>query len=358
MRQKNFLYKIRLYIFFLSCVLIFIKFSTSIVNAEIYKITKIKLSKPYELNFNKQIVIENAFENAFRELIKKITISKDFLKIQNTNIKTVKNLVDSFTVVDEKFVDNKYFATFEVNFNKKLVHNYLEKKNIFTSIPIEKELFIMPVLLDLDKKQTLLFSENFFYNNWNNNPEKYHLLKYILPNEDLDDIVIIKKNFENIEDYDFKEIISKYDIKDYIIIIFFKNNENIRVLSKITLNKNNIIVNEVFNNVNFHNIKSTEEIISILKTKFENQWKKMNQINTSIKFPITIQIESKNYELIQKLEYELLKLDLVSNFYIENFDSKITTYKIIYNGTPDRFIKEINKNNISLNTSFKTWRIE
>ena len=358
MCQNNFLYKIRLYIFFILYVLIFIKFSTSIVNAEIYKITKIELSEPYELNFNKNKVIENAFKNAFNELIKKITISKDFLKLQNTNIKIVKNLVDSFTVIDEKFVDNKYFATFEVNFNKKLVHNYLEKRNVFTSIPIEKELFVMPVLIDLDKKQTLLFSENFFYNNWNNSSKKHHLLKYILPNEDLEDILIIKKNFENIENYDFKEILLKYDIEDYIIIIFFRNNENIRTLSKITLNKNNIIINEVFNNVKFDNIKSIEEIISILKTKFENRWKKMNQINTSIKFPITIQIESKNYKLIQKLEHELFKLDLVSKFYIENFNNQITTYKIIYNGTPDRFIHEINKNDISLNTSFKIWRIE
>ena len=60
-----------MYIYFLIYVVIFIKFSTSIVNAETYKITKIELSKPYELNFNKQIVIENAFENAFKELIKK-----------------------------------------------------------------------------------------------------------------------------------------------------------------------------------------------------------------------------------------------------------------------------------------------
>ena len=61
------------------------------------------------------------------------------LKLKNTNIKTIKRLVDSFTIIDEKFVENKYIATFEVNFNKKLVLNYLEKKNIFISIPIEKK---------------------------------------------------------------------------------------------------------------------------------------------------------------------------------------------------------------------------
>ena len=64
-----------------------------------------------------------------------------------------------------------------------------------------------------------------------------------------------------------------------------------------------------------------------------------------------------NY-LIKKTEKVLSKLDLVSNFYIENFDSEITTYKIIFNGTPNRFIREINKDGIKLNTSFKIWRVE
>ena len=36
----------------------------------------------------------------------------------------------------------------------------------------------------------------------------------------------------------------------------------------------------------------------------------------------------------------------------------MTTYKIIFNGTPNRFIKEINKGEIKLNTSFKIWRVE
>ena len=222
MYRNKHLYKIEQYIYFLTLIVIFIKFSTSFVNADIYKISKIELSEPYELNFNKQAVIESAFSKGFMELVKKITISDEFYKIQNTNIKIIKSLVDSFTIIDEKFIENKYFASFEVSFSKKLVLKYLEKKNVFLSIPIEKKIFTMPILVDLDKKQTLLFSENFFYNNWNENIEKFYLLEYILPNEDLDDVEIIKKNFDNIEDYDFKDIILKYDLKDYLIIIFFK----------------------------------------------------------------------------------------------------------------------------------------
>ena len=85
-------------------------------------------------------------------------------------------------------------------------------KNVFTSIPIEKKIFLLPILLDSNQKEVFLFSENDFYNNWDNNIKKYHLLDYIKPNEDLDDIKTIK-NLENIEDYNFKNIILKYNLK-------------------------------------------------------------------------------------------------------------------------------------------------
>ena len=354
-KKKNYKY---IYIFNLIFFILLTIFSTTNVFCKIYKIEDINVNEPYNLSFQKNIVIEKAFQEGFVELLKKITSSKDFENLKKIEIKRVKELVDSFIIIDEKFIENKYFASFEVSFSKKLVQKYLEKKNVFLSIPIEKKIFTMPILVDLNKKETLLFSENFFYNNWNKNTEKFYLLEYILPNEDLDDVEIIKKNFDNIEDYDFKDIISKYDLKDYLIIIFFKYDKNLKILSKINLNSEKIIFNKLFNNIDLNNKKDLEEIIYVLKSNFENQWKKVNQINTSIKLPLTLQVDSKNYELIKKFENELSKLDLVSSFFIDNFNNEITTYKIIFNGTPDRFIQEINKGKINLNTSFKIWRVE
>ena len=69
---------------------------------------------------------------------------------------------------------------------------------------------------------------------------KHYLLKYIVPNEDIEDINFLKKNINNIEDYNFNEIISKYDLNDYIIIILFKNNKNLKILSKLNFNNNRI----------------------------------------------------------------------------------------------------------------------
>ena len=75
--------------------------------------------------------------------------------------------------------DNNYIAKFEVNFSKKEVLNFFEKKNIFSSIPKKKKLFILPILIDLTQNEILLFSENPFYINWNKFNEKHYLLEYI-----------------------------------------------------------------------------------------------------------------------------------------------------------------------------------
>ena len=358
MYQKKEFPRFRMYIFFLVFVIFFIKFSTTHVHANTYEIEDLEISELYDLNFDKQNIINKAFELAFKELILKITISDDNKNLNVENLKLIKSLVDSFTIVDEKFVDNNYFAKFDVEFNKKLVLNYLEKKNIFPSIPKEKKLFVMPILIDIENNQILLFSENIFYLNLNKKNEKYYLLEYILPNEDLEDIGILKKNIDNIEDYDFNDFISIYDLKDYIIIVFFKNKSNLKTLSKVSLNNNLIISNQIFSKVNLNEEKSVEYIIKILKSVYENQWKKLNQINTSIKLPLTLSLNSKNYELIKKFENEISNLDLVSNYYIDNFSSELTIYKIIYNSTPDKFIKEIQNNGLNIDTSYKIWRIK
>ena len=85
---------------------------------------------------------------------------------------------------------------------------------------------------------------------------------------------------------------------------------------------------------------------------------KKNIINVSIKLPITLSVNSKNYKLIKKLDKKLYNLDLVSSFYIDSINSDKLIYKIIYNSTPDKFINEFSNDNIELNTNESIWRIE
>ena len=353
--KKKYRFNRSIYILFFIFLIFFIKFSTISAKANSYKIVDLEISKTYDNNFNKETVIDLAFEKAFEELILRITTLKNDELNQLASLKTIYGLVQSFSIVDEKFIDNKYVSKFEVEFDKKQVFKYLERKNIFPSIPKEKDLLLIPILIDNNKKQILLFSENPFYMNWNKSNKKYHLLNYILPNEDIEDINMIKKNINNIEEYSFNEIISKYEINDYIILILIQKENNFNALMKTNLNNKLVISNKNFEWKENHSI---EKIIEDLKIEFENQWKKLNIINVSIKLPITLSVNPKNYKLIQNLEKKLNDLDLVSNFYIDSFTNKKLIYKITYNSTPDKFINEFSNSNIKLNTSQSIWSVE
>ena len=349
----------KLYIILFPLVLfIIIFFSTTHLHAKSFKITNLEISEDFGLNFNKENVVEKGFKKAFDELISMITTSGDKEKIKNIPLSTIKSLIESFTMSEEKFVNNEYKTKFDVSFNKKNTLDFFEKKGIFPSIPNKKKLLLIPLLVDLQSDQIFLFNNNIFYKNWNEDQESYFLLEYLLPSEDIEDINLLLLNSKTIEDYSFKEIISKYDLEDFIIAIIFKNNNNFRILSKIKLENSFKILNQKFENINLSNNDEVLSLLNNLKNSYEDNWKSINQINTSIKLSLTISINAKEYKKIEDVERIFNKLDLVSSFKITNFDNENLYYKITYNGPPNKFINEMNENKISINTEDKVWKIQ
>jgi len=348
----------KLYIIFFSSVLfINIIFSTSL-NASLFKISDLEISEPFELNFNKEKVVEKGFIEAFHELISMITTSGDKKKIVDTEVMIIKGLIDSFTMSNERFINNKYYVNFDVNFNKKNILNFFEKQNIFPSIPQKKNLLLIPILVDVQSDKILLFTNNVFYEKWNKNNERYYLLNYLLPSEDLEDVNLLSQNSKSIEDYDFKEIIEKYDLNDFIITIIYKNNKDLKILSKIQLNQFSKIDNKTYENIELSNEKDFELVLTNLKISYENYWKNNNQINTSIKLPLTISVNATKHEKIQILENSLNELDLVSSFEVSKINNQNIYFKIIYNGSPNKFLSDMKNANIIIINRNQIWEVQ
>jgi len=328
------------------------------LHANTFKVSDIEISAPFQLDFNKNKVIDNGFRAAFYNLISMITVSEDRDKIKDIPLNELKGMIDSFTISKEKFINNEYFAELEVTFNKKNTLILLEKKNIFPSIPVRNKVLLIPIFIDLESDNIYLFTDNIFYEKWNYNIKNYHLLDYFLPSEDLEDLNNIQKNYKTIEDYDFMNLIKKYDIEDYIITIIFKNKNELKILSKINLNNTLKVNNRIFKKIDLNNEKNFQVILGELKKTYENYWKKNNEINTSIKLPLTISINSNEYSKIQDLEETLNSLDLISDFYIFKFDNENTIFKIIYNGSPKIFLNDMQKRNFNLIIKDNMWIVQ
>ncbi len=353
-KYKNFYIKF-LYIFFVILSLNLFFFSTVKVNGKAFKIENIEISQPFEINFDKRKVIDNGFKKAFSELILLIVNSSDQNKIKQTKLNEIKGMIDTFSIKQEKFIDEIYYVNLGVSFSKKKVFNFLESKNIFPSIPIKKKILFIPIIIDENKKDLLVFSNNQIFNQWNNINENFHLINYILPTEDLEDLNLIKSKFQFIESYDFKEITNKYDLKDSIIALIFKNEKEVRVLSRISISNNEILKNLAFNNLDIEDKQDIEEMIQNLKNIYEDYWKNFNQINTSIKLALNIKINSNNTLKISNFEKILTETDLIYDYHISKFDKDFVYFKIIFNGTPSAFLKSMNDNDYDFDTQNKIW---
>ena len=278
--------------------------------------------------------------------------------MRSINLNQIKSFVESFSIREEKFVDNNYQAKINVDFNKKDLVNYLNSKGVITSSINSLDVVILPILIDLKKNQIFSYSNNPFFLNWNLNNEKYHQINYVLPNEDIEDFSIIRKNVSDIENYNFNEIFNKYNVKNRILLVLLKQDNLIKVFSKLNLENSEMYINKELKNLNFKDLDQINKAILDLKDDYENKWKSLNKINTSIILPIRLSIDSNNFTLSNNLENYLNEVDLISNYKIENFNSKQIIYKIIFNSTPDKFLKIMESAKFKIDTSKDIWKLQ
>ena len=343
-----------IYIFFLFFALTLFFFSTANVKAKSFQVKEIEISEPFKDMFDKNSVIDKGFQKAFKKLISLLVKSNDVIKIDNVKLNEIKSMIESFTIQEEKFIDQVYYLKLGVNFDKRKIYSYLEKLNIFPS-QIKSETFLfIPLIINENTDSVIIFNSNPIYDLWNVEKSN-NLINFLLPTEDLEDFNLIKKNIDNIEKYNFEQIIKKYFLDYSIISIIFKNNNNINVLSKIKIKDKEIILNNTFKNLDLDNKKDLINFIKKLKIIYEDLWKKENEINTSIKLPLLIKIDNKNLGISSKIENIFKEIDLISFYSIKNFDKDFIYYEIIFNGTPQNFIKIMNDKDYNFDTQNKIW---
>ena len=184
------------------------------------------------------------------------------------------------------------------------------------------------------------------------------MIEYLLPEEDLEDLNIIKSKYEFIEKYDFKEIINKYNLNDSIIALMFKNGNEMRILTRISVNDDTVLKNLSFSKIDINNTQDIENIINNLKIIYEDHWKGINQINTSIKLDLTISVDNSNIIKIDQFEKTLSSIELVNNFNIFKFDNKKNIYKVIFNGTRDQFLNVMKDYDYFFEIKNKIWLLK
>ena len=124
----------RLYIHFCLLALLNIFFSTENIQAKTFSINDIEISTPFEIDFDKNKIIDEGFVQAFDRLMLSILQTQDQTKFSTTSLGLIKSMIETFSIQEEKFIDEVYYLSLNVSFNKKKILNLMEKVSIIPLI--------------------------------------------------------------------------------------------------------------------------------------------------------------------------------------------------------------------------------
>ena len=86
------------FIFFIFLFLLIFFFSTGKVRAKAFEITDVEISKPFEMGFNKNTVIDEGFQKAFSKLTLLVVSSSDQIKMKDIKLNEIKFMIESFSI--------------------------------------------------------------------------------------------------------------------------------------------------------------------------------------------------------------------------------------------------------------------
>jgi hypothetical protein len=342
----------KLYIFIL---IVFLKTGNVLSNPNIFHVNNITVEE--KSNDSNDVLANQAIQKGFKELLNKILLKEDLIKLGKLQYSEIKELV-SYYQVSNKISDESELkkTNFNITFDKDKMHHLFHKKNISYSKISDNELFILPILKKNDK--IFIYNQNFLYDNWNENSDT-KLIEFILPLENIEIVQNINLNRNNLLTLDLTNLFAEYPEKNIALIIVEENKTNIeKVYFKTRIQGTNFIKNININRLNLNEKEFYKKVIVKTKEEISNLIKSQNliDIRTPSFLKVKLKIDEKNN--LVELNKRFKKVDSVENVYIQKFNKNIVMLKIKYLGKLDKIIRQMESQKITLKLFGDQWNIK
>jgi len=341
--------------FFIFCIIVFLfKTQTVFSNNLIYDVNNVEVSGKINNDLDKKKLIQSAFRKAFLRFVNKTLLKKDALNLYKTKTDTIEDLVFAYQITkDEKTSNKQNILTINVKFNQKKIINFLAENSISYADISNISLTIFPILVT--DKNTLIFFENFFYNNWLKTNDKTInvndiLINYNLALENIEDIQYISSVKENLELLDVKKIISLNEVDNYALLLIYFIDNKFRAFVKTSIQNKEIDKNLNLKIIPNDEIKTYQEAIETLKEEIAQIWKGQNLIDVSTPSFLDLFLDIKQTDDYINLRTIFNSINLIENYSVLQMTNKKMKVRIKYTGKinklRDRFLD--NKINIKI----------
>ena len=328
----------------------------------IYDVNNIKISGKINNDLDKEKLIENAFQKAFIIFVNKILLKKDAISLYKTKIGIIKDLIFTYQIIkNEGNYKKENSLIVNIHFDQKKINNFLAQKGISYADISNISLTMLPILIK--KKDVLLYTDNFFYNNWTkteNTTEiiNNNLIKYNLALENIEDLEYINRNKENLELMNIKKILSFHEEKNHVLLIIYFTEDKFRAYVKTLIENKEIDKNIDLKIYPENEIKSYEEAILTLKEEISQIWKEQNLIDVNTPSFLDFFLETKQINDYLKLRSILDSLDIIENYFVLEMTNEHVKIRLKYKGKVSKIRDKLSGQKISIQITDNIWRLK
>ena len=232
--------------------------------------------------------------------------------MSNLSEAKIRALVTYYNISKNKEEETN-LINFNITFDKDKMHDLFFKNGISYSDIGDKEFYILPVLLT--ENEIFIFSNNYFYENWNNVGNDT-LLEFILPLENIEIIQNINQSKNNLLDLELNLLFGEYSDKNLAVVLIQNNKPNEKKIYLKTRIQNKVIaknLNLARNNLSMN--KLNEKIIIDAKDELINLVKSQNLIDVRTPSFLNVKLNLNKQSNLVLLKSRIKNIDLVENIF-------------------------------------------
>ena len=334
-------------------LIIFFKTGNLLSDNNLFNVNNILIEKK-EKETNQQIT-NRAIKKGFEQLIDRILLKEDKQLLSTLNFTRIKDLVKYYNI-SKNFELSDNSVNFNITFDKYKIHNLFYEKEIYYSDIKDKEFYVLPILME--DNEIFVFSNNYFYKNWNQDTTDKSLIDFILLIENIETIQIVNRLKDNLLDLNLKRIFKEYQDKNKaLILIENKDLDSQRVYLRAHIQNKTISKNFLIKKEKLDQKKFKEKTILTIKDEIINLVKIQNLIDIRAPSFLNVKFNLNKKNNLVLLNSKIKNIELIENIFIQEFNKNYVSIKIKYLGKLDKLLEILSKESINLELINDKWII-
>ena len=336
-------------------LIVFFETETVFSKNDLFNVNNIQLEKKDKISQN--ALADKAIKTGFSQLIEKILLEEDGKKLINLKFTSIKKLVSYYQITEiSEQEKTQELVNFSVTFDKDKIHHLFYKEGISYSKILDKELYILPILIKNDN--IFIFNNNYFYEKWNE-IYKNDLIEFILPLENIEIIQNINNNKNTLFDLNLVDLFREYPDKNLaLVLIEDSNRSSEKIYIKTIIQGKDITRNINLKKQNFNAESFYNEVITQSKKVLINLIKSKNLIDIRTPSFLNAKLNINKSSNLVALNSRIKNIDLIENIFVQEFNKDYMNLRIKYLGKLDKIINQLKKEKIDLEFINDQWVIK